>query len=188
MLMRRAFTVPKAPDIPNEDTFRFSPRKNTYALSDGASVSFDCAAWSRIVATHYVQHGNISLAWLDGCIAEFNRLHDRDCMPWHQQGAFDRGSFASLLGVHIVPDKKLQIVAVGDSLAVLCDGSRLSSSFPYQTAQQFDDAPVLLSSHRSKNPVFKGDIRNITPMLVQGARWLRMDGRRVLKGIFAAGI
>ena len=72
MLMRRAFTVPKAPDIPNEDTFRLSPRKNTYALSDGASVSYDSVAWSRIVATHYVQQAAITRDWLDNCIAEFN--------------------------------------------------------------------------------------------------------------------
>jgi hypothetical protein len=158
MLMRRAFTVPKAPDIPNEDSFRFSPRKNTYALSDGASVSYDSAAWSRIVATHYVQHATITREWLDGCIADFNRRHDRENMPWHQQGAFDRGSFASLLGVRIMPDNELHIVAIGDSLAVLCDGSRLSNSFPYETARQFDDAPILLSSERSKNPVFKDDV------------------------------
>jgi hypothetical protein len=155
MLMRRAFTVPKAPNIPNEDAFRFSPRKNTYALSDGASISYDSATWSRIVATRYVQQASISRDWLDGCIAEFNRRYDRNNMPWHQQGAFDRGSFASLLGIRIVPDKELQIIAIGDSLAVLCDGSRPAGFFPYQTAQQFDDAPILLSSERSKNPIFK---------------------------------
>ena len=33
-----------------------------------------------------------------------------------------------------------------------------SSSFPYQTAQQFDDAPMLLSSDRSKNPIFADDV------------------------------
>ncbi len=150
--------MPKAPDIPNEDTFRLSPRKNTFALTDGASISYDSAAWSRVVATHYVQHASISRGWLDECIAEFNRRHDRDNMPWHQQGAFDRGSFASLLGVRIVPDKELQIVAIGDSIAVLCDGPQFSSSFPYQTAEQFDDPPLLLSSERSKNPLFKDDM------------------------------
>ena len=158
MLMRRAFTVPKAPDIPNEDTFRLSHRKNTYALSDGASISYDSASWSRIVATHYVQHAAITREWLDGCIADFNRQHDRENMPWHRQGAFDRGSFAWLLGIRLVPDNELHIVAVGDSLAVLCDGPRLSKSFPYQTAQQFDDAPLLLSSQRSKNPLFTNDV------------------------------
>lgn len=158
MLMRRAFTVPKAPDIPNEDTFRLSPRKNTYALSDGASVSYDSIAWSRIVATHYVQQAAITRDWLDNCIAEFNRRYDREKMPWHKQGAFDRGSFASLLGVRVMPENELRIAAVGDSVAVLCDGRRLSSSFPYQTAQQFDDAPMLLSSDRSKNPIFADDV------------------------------
>jgi hypothetical protein len=79
-------------------------------------------------------------------------------MPWHKQGAFDRGSFASLLGVRVLSDNELHIVAVGDSLAVLCDGRRLSNSFPYQTAQQFDDAPMLLSSDRSKNPIFTDNV------------------------------
>ena len=158
MLMRRAFTVPKAPDIPNEDTFRVSPRKSTYALSDGASISYDSAAWSRIVATHYVKRPIITREWLDGCIADFNRQHDRETMPWHMQGAYDRGSFASLLGVRVTPNNELHIVAIGDSLAVLCDGPHLSNTFPYQTAQQFDDAPMLLSSNRSKNPIFTDDV------------------------------
>jgi hypothetical protein len=57
-----------------------------------------------------------------------------------------------------MPDNELRIVAVGDSLAVLCDGRRLSNSFPYQTAQQFDDAPMLLSSDRAKNPIFTDDV------------------------------
>jgi hypothetical protein len=157
MLMRRAFTVPKAPDIPNEDTFRFSRRKNTYALSDGASISYDSVTWSRIVATHYIQHPAVTRDWLENCIAEFNRQHDRENMPWHKQAAFDRGSFASLLGVRVVSENELHIVGIGDSLAVLCDGSQVSKSFPYETAGQFDNPPMLVSSERSKNPIFTGD-------------------------------
>jgi hypothetical protein len=157
MLMRRAFTVPKAPGIPNEDIFRFSPRKNTYALSDGASISYDSAAWSRIVATHYVQHAAVTRDWLADCIAEFNRQHDREAMPWHKQAAFDRGSFASLLGVRVMPNNELHIVGIGDSVAVLCDGSHFSKSFPYEAAAQFDNSPTLLSSEPSKNPIFTDD-------------------------------
>jgi hypothetical protein len=158
MFMRRAFTVPKAVENPNEDIFRASRRKNTYALSDGASISYDSASWSRIVATHYVQQPAITRDWLDGCIAEFNQLHDREKMPWHKQGAFDRGSFGSLLGVFVKSEVQLRIDAVGDSIAVLCDGLRIVDTFPYQMAQQFDDAPTLLSTDRAKNPVFTGDV------------------------------
>jgi len=43
-----AFSVPKREDQHNEDSFHRSA-KGVYALSDGASVSFDSASWARIL-------------------------------------------------------------------------------------------------------------------------------------------
>ena len=43
-----AFSVPKGEDQRNEDSFHRSA-KGVYALSDGASVSFDSASWARIL-------------------------------------------------------------------------------------------------------------------------------------------
>ena len=37
--------------------------------------------------------------WVAQAIAAYRKLHDRDSLAWMQQAAFDRGSFASLLGV-----------------------------------------------------------------------------------------
>ena len=91
--------------------------------------------------------------WLEACIAEFNKHHDRATMPWHKEIAFDRGSFASLLGVRPT-GTGIHIDAIGDSLAVLCDGNVRKDSFPYCEVEQFDQAPMLLCTDPAKNPIF----------------------------------
>src|SRR5215471_11453916 len=114
-----AFSVPKAPgEGRNEDSFCRS-RRGVYALSDGASVSFDSASWARILARRYGRDPQFNRAWLAAAIAEFRELYDRDDMPWMQQASFDRGSFASLLGVRLIDQGRLiQVFSIGDSIAV----------------------------------------------------------------------
>src|SRR3954468_23358765 len=114
-----AFTVPKVfEDQRNEDSFHRS-RKGVYALSDGASVSFDSASWARILVRRYARNPDFTRAWLAAAIAQFRKLYNRDALPWPQQGSFDRGSFASLLGIRIIDQGRLvQVLSIGDSLAV----------------------------------------------------------------------
>jgi hypothetical protein len=151
MQLRRAYTVPKVADLPNEDSFASSAL--AHALSDGASVSYDSALWAQIVCRRYVESPCVTLEWLSGCIAEFSTHHDRANLPWNKEAAFDRGSFASILGVTLA-DAAIRIDAVGDSIAVLCDGTTRTDSFPYRTPEQFDQAPLLLSTDPAKNPFF----------------------------------
>jgi hypothetical protein len=151
MYLQRRFTVPKAADIENED--RFASEGDTFALSDGASISYDSALWAKIVCEHYVQSPRVTSDWLDGCIVEFNTHHDRATMPWHKEVAFDRGSFASLLGVKLT-DNSIHIDSIGDSLAVLCDGNVQMGSFSYRELEQFDQAPMLLCTDPAKDPIF----------------------------------
>ena len=55
-----------------------------------------------------------------------------------QQASFDKGSFASLLGVRMADGgRAIQVLSVGDSLAVLCDGDRIKATFPLSTAAEF---------------------------------------------------
>ena len=93
-----AFSVPKREDQHNEDSF-YRSSKGVYALSDGASVSFDSASWARILVRRYTRNPEFTREWLSAAIAEFRELYDRDSLPWMQQASFDRGSFASLLGI-----------------------------------------------------------------------------------------
>lgn len=146
----RGFTVAKRPGERNEDCWQNS-HKGAGAVSDGASVSFDSAAWSRILARRYAQRPQVDDAWIAKAIAAYAKLHDRDSLPWMQQAAFDRGSFASLLGVSDKGGGRVGILAIGDSLAVLCDGDDVLASFPYDSPEQFEARPQLLSTNPVEN-------------------------------------
>lgn len=73
-----------------------------------------------------------------------------------QQAAFDRGSFASLLGISDRGAGRVAVLAIGDSLAVLCDGDRVAASFPYDRPEQFDADPQLLSTNPAQNAFLAG--------------------------------
>jgi hypothetical protein len=147
-----AFSVPKVHgEGRNEDSFARS-RKGVYALSDGASVSFDSASWSRILVRRYTRNPQFDRAWLAAAIAEFRGLYDRDSMPWMQQASFDKGSFASLLGVRLIDAGRLiQVFSIGDSLAVLCDGDNIKATFPLSAASEFTRSPQLLCTNPMQN-------------------------------------
>jgi hypothetical protein len=146
-----AFSIPKSEDRPNEDSFQRSA-KGVYALSDGASVSFDSASWARILVRRYTQNPQFTREWLAAAIAEFGKLYDRDSLPWMQQASFDKGSFASLLGVRVVDGGRLiQVFSIGDSLAVLCDGDCIKATFPLSSPSEFTRSPQLLCTNPRQN-------------------------------------
>jgi hypothetical protein len=152
-----ALSVPKVEGQPNEDSFQRSHR-GIFALSDGASVSFDSASWSRILVRHYAQYPVFSPEWLSTAIVKFRKLYDRENLPWMKQAAYDRGSFASLLGVRFLDRGTLiQILAIGDSLAVLCDGNDVRATFPYSIASEFDQRPQLLCTNPDENLFVEND-------------------------------
>jgi hypothetical protein len=149
--LRLAFSVPKADGQPNEDSYQRSQR-GVVALSDGASVSFDSASWSRILVGQFAHNPNFSRGWLSAAIDQFSKKYNRDELPWMQQAAFDQGSFASLLGVRFLKGgQRIQVFAVGDSLAVLCDGDHIKATFPYSQASEFNQRPQLLSTNPAEN-------------------------------------
>jgi hypothetical protein len=146
-----AFSAPKIAGQINEDSYQYSS-KGTFALSDGASISFDSASWSKLLVRRYAKRPDFSPEWLSGAITEFAKQYDRDSLPWMKQASFDRGSFASLLGVRVLDHGgSLQVLAIGDSLAVLCDGDEIIATHPYQKPEQFAQSPQLLSTSRQEN-------------------------------------
>jgi hypothetical protein len=151
-----AFSIAKCEDCRNEDQF-YRSGKGVYALSDGASVSFDSASWARILVRRYTRKPEFTREWLSAAIAEFRKLYDRDSLPWMQQASFDKGSFASLLGVRVVDQGKLiQILSIGDSLAVLCDGDCIKATFPFSAASAFTRSPQLLCTNPAENLFLNG--------------------------------
>jgi hypothetical protein len=154
------FSVPKVAGQRNEDSFQYSS-KGAYALSDGASISYDSATWSQILVRRFARTPVLSQEWLSAAIAEFVSRHDRENMPWMRQASFDRGSFASLLGIQFFKEgKDIQIIAVGDSLAILSDGDEIRETFPYLAPEQFEQSPRLLSTNPAEN-AFLADIETV---------------------------
>lgn len=152
-----AFTVPKVERQRNEDWYQYSS-KGVVAISDGASISFDSASWARILARRFARRPELTSEWLSDAIAEFGTLHDREELPWMMQAAYDRGSFASLLGVRFIDGQNLELSAIGDSLAVLCDGDNITATFPYSNASQFDQSPQLLCTNPAENAFLRNGV------------------------------
>jgi hypothetical protein len=134
----------------NEDATACADTKGIYAVSDGASESFASRRWARVLVSRYVRRPVVDAAWLAQSIATFHKSFDRATMSWSAQGAFDRGSFATLLGLRF--DREgVVILGIGDSLAVLDDGISVRATFPYINSEQFRANPLLLSTIYDRN-------------------------------------
>ncbi|WP_404479328.1 PP2C family serine/threonine-protein phosphatase [Novosphingobium sp. BL-52-GroH] len=141
----------------NEDAYKVSG--GAFAISDGASESFASGPWARLLVGRFVKNPAVDADWLADAVADYQSSFDRQSMSWSAQAAFDRGSFATLLGVQIASNG-VSLLGIGDSLAVLDNGEAVLETFPYEEAEQFRSNPLLLSTIASKNEgILEGDLR-----------------------------
>lgn len=154
----RAFSSPKREDTPNEDRYAVSSDRMTCAISDGASVSFDSGPWAEILVSRFIEGAPLTRAGLAEASATYQAEYDRDALDWMQQGAFDRGSFASVLGVRpSALGLMIDVLAVGDSMLAVLEAGELRFTLPYTTPEQFDASPRLISTcGRENEAVFEG--------------------------------
>ena len=95
----------------------------------------------------------LSSDWLSEVLRLYAASYDLSTLSWSKHAAFERGSFATLLGLEMLPSHSaVDIISVGDSLAVLLSNGELIDSFPYGNAQQFQQRPELFC----KNPLHNG--------------------------------
>ena len=122
------------------------------AVSDGASESFDSRTWARLLVARYMASQEVDPAWLQAAVADYDAVYAGAALPWSQQAAYDRGSFATLLGViHDAANDSLEVLAIGDTTAVLLDGAHFFGSYPIQRAAEFEQRPQLLSTLAQHN-------------------------------------
>lgn len=137
---------PRGSDI-NEDRRAFDSARGTLALCDGASESFNSSVWAQILADKFVADPAVTPDWLAGAVADYVSRHDFESMSWSRQASYGRGSFSTLLGAqHIPRNQTVEILAVGDSLAVLADGDNLIASRPFSDPERFKERPTLFST------------------------------------------
>lgn len=151
-------SVPKHADAPmdNEDAYRVDAERGRVVVSDGASESFDAKSWSRLLVDRFLDTG-LTHEGIAECVAAFAELHDPERLSWSQAAAFERGSFGTLLVAQEGDDGGLEVTCIGDSLAVLTDGQTLLGQWPYDTADQFAQKPVLLSTKPELNAALTQD-------------------------------
>jgi hypothetical protein len=145
--MRQLFAgqVPKDPCFPdaNEDSFKLAIDKGRLALSDGASESFDSKNWARILVHRFVLKPGLDKEWLTSPISEYASQFDYENMTWSKQASFNRGSFATLLGIEVFSNHvTVDITGIGDSLAVLLDGTEFIGAIVKSGVQRFKRRPV----------------------------------------------
>ncbi|MBI2254760.1 MAG: hypothetical protein HYU58_09090 [Proteobacteria bacterium] len=165
--MRLLFSasVPKYSDAPdqNEDCADADVYRGIYAISDGASESYNSQLWAQLLVASFLKSPAVSSDWIRAAADGYRSQFDRDSLSWSAQAAFDRGSFATLTGVRVIGDR-VRLLGIGDSIAVLTDGSRVCCSFPYTNAEQFKAHPRLLSTVHERNEalVAVGSIGRLT--------------------------
>jgi hypothetical protein len=152
------FTIPKREDGQNEDRWSASADDRIFALSDGASVSFDSGPWAQLLADRFVQNPDITCDWVQSAALEVRTRYNRDAMPWMQQAAYDQGSFATLLGLELTQDASAaRVFAVGDSLLAFVDGVELVRTIPLIHPDDFDRSPSLISTNPAENIYLDAD-------------------------------
>ncbi|MDR1975608.1 MAG: hypothetical protein LBQ18_01305 [Campylobacteraceae bacterium] len=153
-------SIPKSDDKPheNEDYYNIgiADENVRIALSDGATVSYDSKRWAKAVADYFVKRGLISNKDIDKLIKTYySHRFDFKNLTLFQRRGLRFGSYATILGIEYDFDTNfLQIVSVGDSVAVLLDGDRFVDSFPYSLASEFRKDPKLLSTKKRHNCFF----------------------------------
>lgn len=131
----------------NEDNWAASPDMTCFAVSDGASESYDSKRWSEMLVEKYASNLAFSPDWVRQAVAEYNSGVDFSNLSWSQQMAFERGSYATLLTLQLAENgTEVEILAVGDSLAIHCRDHAILMSYPFTLPEQFDERPQLLST------------------------------------------
>ena len=150
--------VPKDLNYPEsmEDAMAFATDNERIAISDGASESFDSKTWAQLIVQNFVADTAINQSWLNSLVEQFAGNFDLASLSWSKAAAFERGSFATLLGIENFQDLNvIEVISVGDCLAVLLDGTDLVKTFPYDLSEQFQQRPDLFCSNIADNKFFQ---------------------------------
>lgn len=149
-----AGSVPKSLDYPesNEDCYCISDEMRRLVVCDGASESYDSKTWAQNLVQQFIEDPAINEEWVARAVRTYATAHDVGGLPWSKQAAYERGSFSTLLGVEFnLEGRCLEILTIGDSVAMLVDEGKIVRSWPYSTAAQFDERPSLLSTNLPLN-------------------------------------
>lgn len=154
MQLRVDFVASVAKDLQRQDLNEdaYAVGETCVALADGASESYDSQAWARLLAQAYTIDQQVSAQWVAERVRTYSDSTDVASLSWSRQAAFERGSFATLLGLELAPNGlEVDVLAIGDSLAVHVRDGLMVASFPFKFPEEFDARPQLMSTLSTAN-------------------------------------
>ena len=123
-------------------------------MCDGASESYDSKLWADILAKKYVDDPGVTANWVEAAVFDYESRNAPSSLSWSKQAAYERGSFATLLGIEYDPGhSSVGVLAIGDSLAILFDTEekKMIDAWPFNDPERFKEHPTLLSTLREHN-------------------------------------
>jgi hypothetical protein len=148
---KRVFIRPKEIGRPCEDFVLVWGQQGRFALSDGASTSFDSRGWARTLCWQFMRNANVGADWLETARLRYARrapvVDDDD---WSSTYAAERGSFATFLGLTLT-DVALKGYAIGDSVVFVVTADEKVVTYPDLTVSNFSEPPKLLCSRPGRS-------------------------------------
>jgi hypothetical protein len=140
-----------------EDAIALDTQTCRFAVSDGATESFDARNWAERLAQHWVQRKSTLTAeeFREWVAAEGRELHDSWnslTLSWYSEEKARYGSFATLVGVELdlnTESPSWQAIALGDACLLHCRNKTLLKSLPLSGSEGFNLGPVLVASDSS---------------------------------------
>ena len=143
---QRAFTRPKEEGRACEDVILGCRARGCYAVSDGASVSYDSRGWARALCRQFVADARPGVDWLYQARDRFAARSAPAADDWAAAHAADRGSFATFLGIAI-SESRIVVHAIGDTALFVIATDGAIRMIPELAGEDFRRDPVLLCSH-----------------------------------------
>jgi hypothetical protein len=107
-----------------------------------------------MLAEKFIADPGVNEAWVKDIVTDYKSRDDPTSLPWFKQAAYERGSFATLLGIEYNQEHAtVEILAIGDSLAILFDAEtkKMAYTWPYKRPERFKARPTLLSTLNEHN-------------------------------------
>lgn len=143
-----------------EDAFHSIIGERRFAIADGASESCFAKRWAQSLVHKFTISSpalpllsiNELLEWLKPLQDDWYDSIDWKHLSWNAEAKALEGAFSSLLGLVFNDNCEYwQTFAIGDSCLFHVRNDELLNTFPIESAAQFGNRPLLLSSNPDRN-------------------------------------
>jgi serine/threonine protein phosphatase PrpC len=156
---RKTLWLPKDLGHDNEyqDAYALDAREGIAAIADGVSSSMFARRWAQILTRGIVEEAEVVLdpeqlsEWLSSRREEWSESIDEAALAWHQKAKLRDGAHSTLLWMSLSPADEAETYHltahnIGDCLLLHCRDDELLASFPFDSADQFNqETPALCS-------------------------------------------